>query len=321
MAVKNNVLLADNLTDLLSISLSDPAHPQLLKRTPGVFTNVETQGDQIVVDYNEEIVTETTERECGSGGGWFAQKEDIALTAGDGRDNAGGGAVDDGGGPNKGGSMARFTVVGDYLYIVDESSLIPVKVADPTSPQPFASLQLGWGDIETIFPAKGKLFIGSQSGMHICGLDNPAAPNYLAMFGHARSCDPVVVEGDYAYVTLRGGSMTECGGFTNQLDVINVKDVTNSRFVKSYPMTSPYGLGIENSKLFICDGSAGLKVYDATDPEAIDQNQIGHYAGVGTYDVIPYHNKLIMIADDGIRQYDYTDASNLQLLSTIPIVK
>ena len=34
------------------------------------------------------------------------------------------------------------------------------------------------------------------------------------------SCDPVVVQGDYAFVTLRGG--TECQGFSNQLDIIDI---------------------------------------------------------------------------------------------------
>ena len=36
-------------------------------------------------------------------------------------------------------------------------------------------------------------------------------------------------------------------------------------------------------------------------------------------DVIPINNVLLMIAEDGLYQYDYSDINNLELLSVIPI--
>ena len=51
---------------------------------------------------------------------------------------------------------------------------------------------------------------------------NPASPQLLSTYAHVNSCDPVVVEGDIAYVTLRSGNT--CAGFTDQLDVINLQD-------------------------------------------------------------------------------------------------
>jgi hypothetical protein len=313
MAVKDGVLLADNQSDLLSIDFSNPAHPALLKRTPDVFKGFNTVGDQILVGYSKELVSRVTEEDCNKRDKGEPRPFDSDNGGGLNNTNSGGNSP-----PNIGGSMSRFAIVGDYLYIVSNSSIKPVKVSDPGAPEVFADRYIVSG-VETVFPFKGNLFIGSQTGMYIYSLSTPDDPKYLSKFTHARSCDPVVVEGNYAYVTLRGGN--KCGGYTNQLDVIDVKDLANISLVKSYPMTSPNGLGIENGKLFVCDGSDGLKVYDATDPEAIDKHQLGRYPGLGTYDVIPYHNKLIMISDDGIYQYDYTDASNLKLLSTIPIVK
>ena len=89
--------------------------------------------------------------------------------------------------------------------------------------------------------------------------------------------------------------------------------------MKSYAMSEPYGLGIDEKTLFVCDGQAGLKIYDATDPLRIDMNMLKNYTNLKAYDVIPYNNILIMIAQDGIYQYDYADLQNIRLLSKIPI--
>ena len=132
-----------------------------------------------------------------------------------------------------------------------------------------------------------------------------------------RSCDPVVVDDKYAYVTLRSG--TTCQGFTNQLEVINVQDLSSPQLLKTYPMTNPHGLGIDNTTLFICDGDDGLKAFDASDINTIDRNMLAHYKNINATDVIPYNNILIMIGEDGIFQYNYSNPKDIQLLSTIAI--
>lgn len=84
-------------------------------------------------------------------------------------------------------------------------------------------------------------------------------------------------------------------------------------------MTEPYGLGIDNKTLFVCDGPAGLKIFDATDPMQIDQHLLQNYTNLNAFDVIPFGNILIMIATDGIYQYNYSDLQNITQLSKIPI--
>jgi hypothetical protein len=39
------------------------------------------------------------------------------------------------------------------------------------------------------------------------------------------------------------------------------------------------------------------------------------------YDVIAFNNVLMMIADDGLYQYDYSDLSRIRQISKLPIVK
>ena len=74
-----------------------------------------------------------------------------------------------------GGSMARFTIVDDYLYTIDSWTLKSYDITDQLNPVYKEDVNLGWG-IETIFPYNGNLFIGAQSGMHIYNLDNKESP-------------------------------------------------------------------------------------------------------------------------------------------------
>jgi hypothetical protein len=171
--------------------------------------------------------------------------------------------------------------------------------------------------VETVFIDKNYLFVGTQTGMLIYDISNPSKPVYKSEYNHFQSCDPVVVKDNLAFVTLRAGN--RCGNWQNVMEVIDLQNILSPSLIKSYPMTEPYGLGIDNKTLFVCDGPAGLKIYDATDPLKIDQHQLKQYTDLNALDVIPFGNVLIMIAQDGIYQYSYADLQHIQLLSKIPI--
>jgi hypothetical protein len=156
-----------------------------------------------------------------------------------------------------------------------------------------------------------------MQGMYIYSLTDPGNPVYLSMFRHATSCDPVVVEDNYAYVTLRAGNL--CGDSQSQLDVIDISNIVEPTLIKEYGMEEPYGLGIDERVLFVCDGDAGLKIYNAADPYMIDQHKIAQYPDMNAWDVIPLGNILIMIGSDGLSQYDYSNLQDIKLLSVIPI--
>lgn len=212
--------------------------------------------------------------------------------------------------------MARFTVAGNHLYTVSLGDLQVFDVSNAANPQAGNNIPLGW-NIETIFPYENKLFIGSTTGMHIYDSSNPEAPVRLSTYAHVNSCDPVVVDGDYAWVTLRSGN--SCAGFTNQLDVVNISDPRNPKREESYQMLNPHGLGIDGSALFLCEGTYGLKVFDIADPHAVDQNLLSHLKDHNAFDVIPLGNTVLMIGQDGLYQYDYTDLRHVKLLSVIPV--
>lgn len=333
VAVKGQYLFADSYTDFLVFDLSNPAAPREVKRVENAFpsgmveginwyTDAGTTGPNAaptrITDFTVSLRTEVLETDCESGGsmnwwgrGWATM--DMAFAASSAKPASSGGS-----GTGKSGSMARFAITGDHLYAVTNSTLQLFDVRQPADPRKGKTISLGWG-IETIFPYQNKLFIGSTTGMHIYDNANPENPVKLSTFTHARACDPVVVEGDYAYVTLRSqGVAGWCGpAQSNQLDVVDVSNPVSPRLAKTYPMQNPYGLGIEASRLYVCEGQYGLKTFRAQNPLNLQQTE--HFKNLDAFDVIPLGTRLLVIGKDGLYQYDASQPNNLKLLSVLPV--
>ncbi|WP_426061128.1 LVIVD repeat-containing protein [Hymenobacter sp. B1770] len=220
------------------------------------------------------------------------------------------------GGDGQAGSMARFAIMGNTLYAVDHFNLRTFDLSTPRTPAAGPVVPVGT-DIETIFPRAPYLFIGSQRGMFIYDT-NSSTPRLVGSYEHAVSCDPVVVADRYAYVTLRndGG----CARGVNQLDVVDLVTMSRPLLVKSYPMSQPYGLGVDSSLVFVCD--RGIKVFDARNTPNLVQLQAFNIAAT---DVIARRGVLLVTGADGLYQYRYsaptaTGAGSLQQLSRIPVV-
>ena len=326
MAIRNNILYADSYMDLVAFDISNPASVKAVNRVQNVFPNGSFEGgwwsydvtNQMLYDQKVSYITETVETNCeesvsptggwGRGGFAFLNAQQSGSAS---QDKAGGSTAN-----GVAGSMARFALYDDYLYTVSQSTMQLFNVKNPADPKVSNKIQMGWG-IETIFPYKNKLFIGSQTGMHIYDNANPEKPIHLSVFQHARVCDPVVVHDNTAYVTLRSGN--QCGGFTNQLDVVDVTDLVNPRLLKSYPMRNPHGLGVAYPNLFICEGAYGLKSFDIRDVMSIDRNLLNHIENLNAFDVIPLEKSLLLIGKDGFYQFDASNPRQLRQLSHIPV--
>ncbi|HEX3007917.1 MAG TPA: hypothetical protein VHO90_09915 [Bacteroidales bacterium] len=202
-----------------------------------------------------------------------------------------------GDGSGKGGSLARFTISRNYLYTVDDQNLKVFNISQADAPDLVQTIPVGFR-IETIFTKNNALFIGSEWGMYIYDITNPTSPEKLCYYQHIYSCDPIVANDTLAYLTLRTESF--CGRNTNELQVIDIRDLSNPKFVSSVAMTKPYGLGVDGKHLFVCDN--GLKVLslaDARHPSLLKKFNIP------ALDVIADNNLLMVLAADGLYQYSY----------------
>lgn len=229
-----------------------------------------------------------------------------------------------GGGEGQGGSMARFTIVGDCLYTVDHTTLKVVDISNPAHPgaMPFKDVELGF-DIETIFYYDDMLFIGSRSAMHIYDISRPHYPSELSVTRHFTSCDPVVADGGYAYVTLNSDNAS-CWRGTDALQVYDIADPKHPFLVSAdEKIRSPKGLGVDAAagRLFVCC-KGGLKVYDLAEPGypvwVDDLTNLPEVGSIDAYDVIPRGGLLILIGADGLYQFDYTE-ENLSFVSKIDL--
>ncbi|MBN2613440.1 MAG: hypothetical protein JXB00_17935 [Bacteroidales bacterium] len=213
----------------------------------------------------------------------------------------------------KGGSLARFAIVDNSLFALTENSLKYFDITNPALPLFIDSSELG-NDIETLFSYGDYLFLGTQNGMIIYDAGYEGFPAHLSRYEHIRSCDPVVAEDNYAYVTLNSNN-SWCGRSANMLEIIDITNISSPVKIAEYTMQGPMGLGIDGNLLFVCDN--GLKVYDVTNKNNIELKQ---YFDIEATDVIPYNNMLIVTGDDGLYQYSYS-GSELKLLSKIPVEK
>ncbi|MCP4553196.1 MAG: hypothetical protein GY834_14420 [Bacteroidetes bacterium] len=317
IAIKGQILYTDSYIDLVALDLSDLNNITEASRSKDVLS-------YILPPYDEDYPIAKLDEDKGVVIGWeikkvkqspesyyypkFRTMDMVGLA-----EYSGGIA---GSGVGVGGSMARFGITGNTLYIVESSELHIYDISNVSSLTAVKTTGIGWG-IETMFILEDYMFLGTQNGMLIYDISVPVSPMYISQFWHVTSCDPVVVQGTLAYVTLRGGS--NCWSDINELNIISINNIEEPYLVKAYPMVSPYGLGIDGEVLFICDGDAGLKIYNVSDPLTVDENQIAHYPEIFGYDVIPLNGNLLLIGEDGFYQYNYDDVENIQLLSKIEI--
>ncbi|MDR2040786.1 MAG: hypothetical protein LBP98_00510, partial [Tannerella sp.] len=295
IAVRDQSLYADSYVDLVAIDISDPTRPKVTERLNDVFPYTlpapeeeaypcaeVTKEKGVVVAW--EVKRETREiksRDPSIPVYYIYDKNNYALA--ESSDAAWNGSSVSFG---KSGSMARFGLYDNYLYIADNSQLYIFNTDTPPVPT-FIWKQYLQGSAETMFIYDGHMFFGTPSGMMVYNLNQPLQPEYTGTFWHVTSCDPVVVQDGYAYITLRSGTSCDPNA-VNRLDVVEVsEDYKKYTLVNSYPMTNPHGLGIDGETLFVCDGADGLKIYDATDKQRVTNHLLAAFPNIQAYDVIP----------------------------------
>ncbi|HET6559274.1 MAG TPA: hypothetical protein VFG54_18265 [Prolixibacteraceae bacterium] len=327
IAIKENILYADSYIDLVSIDVADLAQVKEVGRVQKVFPYT-------LPAYDTKYPIARVEEEKGVVVGWeiksitqeieqryypiYYRTESMWLN--DGPKYAGGIGGPTGSTYGVGGSMARFGLYQDFLYIVNQWTLLTFKLNSASEVTLLDTKNLSW-NVETLFITDQHLFLGTQTGMIVLSLEVPERPSQRGQFTHVTACDPVIIKGDLAFITLKGG--TTCRGATvNQLDVIRMSNsYSEFNLLKSYPMYGPQGLGIDDELLFICDGDAGLKIYNAADPMTITDHPVASFPNINAYDVIPMENYLFMIGEDGFILYDYSNVQNIHQIGTISVVK
>jgi len=209
--------------------------------------------------------------------------------------------VNNGGGFAAGGSLARFALVGDNLFVAQPTTVHRFTIT-PNGITKNGSINVNF-QIETIFARDANtLFTGSTTGMGIFNI----AGNKLElvdMYPHIFACDPVVANDTLAFVTLNSGfgeSANLCRNADNLLLTFDVTNITQIQQIGQKALTKPIGLGLQGDVLFVCnDGIEAFSFADPTNPVSLGRKTID------AVDVIPTPKSLIVTGLYGITQLSY----------------
>jgi len=314
IAVKGNYLYADNYVDLLVFNIADIHNITLVKTVERAFNFYPAMPEEaIYFDYEifpgmDELVTgytlETREVKVPRNTRW--KSFDMAFAE---MQNSAGGAV------GVGGSYARFQINNNALYAIESYQLNVYNITQPVNTvfdkAVYMTTWLSGGEFETLFKQRELLFIGATNGMYIINAEDEFNPFFVSSFSHATACDPVVVDENLAYITVRGGN--SCGAIDDQINVIDISSIESPSLISTYLLDQPYGLGIRNNVLYVCN-AAGLNVFDASNSASLDHRNI--YTDMVT-DVIPLASHLIAVGPNKIIQYAYGADFTLNKISTV----
>jgi hypothetical protein len=214
-------------------------------------------------------------------------------------------------GSGQNGSLTRFIVVNNHLYTISNDALNVYNITNAATPVFKNTQRVGFA-IQTIFPYKDKLFIGSNNAMYIYSIANPEAPARLSEAPYfVRGKDPIVAIDSVAYSTVRNDLGS--GGVLNCFDI---KNINRPITVNSLAMVNPYGLGIKDSALYVCEAESGIKVFSvaqAYDPVLKKEIKFNETA----YDVIVKGNVLICYVKGGMVLFDISNAFTPVVIATV----
>lgn len=309
IAIKESTLFTDSYDDLASIDVSDIENPKLNDLYLGVFPYDYSSYFPVLSSDSSESKLERKSCENIT----FTFFDILERYSTDDNDSSAS-AVALLSSSSKGSSISRFTIVGDRLYAVTYTELIVFDISDVYNIQEVNREKITHDlNIETIYPITNYLLLGAVNGMYIYNISDKDFPVYMSHIDHIVSCDPVVAEGNTAYITLSSFG-TNCRTGEDRLEIIDISDIENPSTIVQYDLDTPGSLAIDGNVLFVVtdrDNENKLEVLDVS-----DTNNIRSYKTITDakfIDIIMDNGKAYALAQNGLYVYDYSDPTNIVL--------
>jgi len=227
---------------------------------------------------------------------------------------------------SQGGSLAKFAINGNYLYALNKTDIKTIQLSNDSQNQNqntkfelvnTVEIPLSSGSqAETLISEGNRLLVGANDGMYIYSVENASLPNYQNKYDHIKSCDPVVINNNIAYITMHKGS--ECGDGENVLEVVDISNNEPER-LKSISLEKPMGLGIvDNNNLLVCDDNE-IILFDISNPSYSSEKT--SFTG-DAYDLIvfPNGNTILSLKDNSFANYKFNKNKNtFNYVSKIPL--
>jgi hypothetical protein len=301
--VKGNNLYAESLYDLVKLDITDVYNPTFISRANNVFwTPLEDDNGNQLIGFNYRMVTE--EFDLNSPEAAQIKKEGELHI--DFQENL----IQESSVPNSftgsygysKGTISRMAVEYGYVYVISDDKLHVVEDGFNLSKTTEVNITEG---AETVYAEFGRLYIGGTTEMSIYNVMTPSNPTKISELAHTESCDPVLPIGDIAYYTLRSDGNGGCNSMgENTLNIVDLSNEEEPVVLESIQMNSPYGMGRAYQYLMVGDGTNGLKIFDASQPD--DLQDVLTITGIEVYDVMlhPFNTNVVLTTNSmGIEQF------------------
>jgi hypothetical protein len=164
-------------------------------------------------------------------------------------------------------------VIGNLAYVADTSRLLIADVSNPGAPKQIGSYQLSSQVAQAILGAKDVLlsaesiqvigpraYLGTNLGLVILDLSNPAKPAVLGSYAHAEpySISDIKVTADRAYMTFANWGSSDYGG----MDVVDISDPARPRLVGGYitGASNAYEVEVLDRLIYVANGRRGFLI-------------------------------------------------------------
>jgi hypothetical protein len=301
--VKGNNLYAESLYDLVKLDITDVYNPTLISRANNVFwTPLEDDKGQQLVGFSYRMVTEEFDLNSAEA---KQIKEQGELHI-DFKDNV----IPESSVPNSftgsygytKGTISRMAVEYGQVYVVSDDKLHVIEDGMNLTKTTEVNITEG---AETVYAEFGRLYIGGTTEMSIYNVMTPSNPSKISELAHTESCDPVLPIGDIAYYTLRADENGGCNSLgENTLNIVDLSNEEEPVVLETIQMNSPYGMGRAYQYLMVGDGANGLRIFDASQPDNL-QNAVT-ITGIEVYDVMlhPFNTNIVLTTNSmGIEQF------------------
>ncbi len=317
--VKDNKIYAETYYDVVKIDISDIHLAVLDSRAEFVFQDIWKHDGQTLIGFSYKEVTTELDQDDDFYQLVLAENEIYLDFAKNIIPKSALPSSFAGSGDKVSGTANRVTYAKGYVYIIGNNSMYIVADDDQgltTINGGSALSNLGEG-METIFPYEDNLYIGSRSAVNIFNISDPRHPEEAYEFDHASACDPVLPSDDVAYVTLRTADFSSCPGNTNSLLVLDTRNIHNIKQEGEIAMSSPYGMTIKGSELYVGEGDNGLKIFDISNKYKPELTKT--ISNIKAYDVIPHPtiaNLILTTGPEGISQYMLNESGESLILQS-----
>ena len=208
------------------------------------------------------------------------------------------------------------------MYVLNLNEVQTYDITGKEHPVLVHHLPTDYG-LETITIYDNTVFLGSTTALYILDISNPAAPAILSQSDRLSDigfsgCDPVVVQGNYAYSTIKTIENV-CGNFSasSELVVYDVSDKTAPLVLGTYLLDIPNGLGYKDHYLFVCDeGRDQVVIFDISDPNELFETSYA-ISVIDPYDLIIDGQKMIVSTKTEFQIFDVTDVEQIKKVGLI----